>query len=96
MKLTKYIITKFVPKEIEKEHIPCKKFNGGKDEILYRPREPSEFIGKTIALETSGILFDRDDIKRMIEEIYKSRTNASSDWMDFAKEIDKMLNETII
>jgi len=66
MKITKYVITKFEPKEIKEEHLPCSKLIGGKEEILYKPREPSEFEGKTIALETCGILFDRDEIIKLI------------------------------
>jgi hypothetical protein len=66
MKLTKYVITKFKPKDIEEERIPCSKLNGGKEEILYKPREPSEFEGKTIAIETSGVLFDKKELIELI------------------------------
>ena len=69
MKLIKYVITKFEPKEIEEERIPCSKLNGGKEEILYKPREPSEFEGKTIAIETSGILYDKDELKQLIHQV---------------------------
>jgi len=69
MKITKYVITKFEPKEIKEEHLPCSKLIGGKEEILYKPREPSEFEGKTIAIETSGILYDKEELKTVIKKL---------------------------
>ena len=69
MKITKYVITKFEPKEIKEEHLPCSKLIGGKEEILYKPREPSEFEGKTIAIKTSGILYDKEELKTVINNL---------------------------
>lgn len=68
-KLTKYVITRFVPKEAEIERIPSGRFREVPFVELKKAREPSEFEGKTIAIETSGILYDRKELKKLIDEI---------------------------
>jgi len=55
--LNKFFVTKFEPKKIEKEMY-------GDHTYKEKVREPSEFEGKTIAIECSGRLIDMEDLRQ--------------------------------
>lgn len=88
--MNKFVITRFVPKDPEEEEIAASRLHGGNFRIK-KAREPSDFEGKTTAIECSGELFDKKELLELVEEVYKSRTNTGAEWMDFANEMEKRL-----
>jgi hypothetical protein len=69
MKFSKFVITKFVPKEQEEETVASGAISGEPHEhkIKLAP-EPSYFEGKTMATECSGVLFDSKELKDVLDE----------------------------
>lgn len=76
-KINKYIITRFVPKEQQEETVVSGALVGEPhDHKIKLAPELSDFEGKTIAIESSGLLFDSKDIKDILdEEVSKPESN---------------------
>jgi hypothetical protein len=70
--LNKFVITRFVPKEQEEETVVSGALAGEQHEhkIKLAP-EPSDFEGKTFAVESSGILFDQKELGILIDKLSK-------------------------
>ena len=67
--MNKFVITRFVPKEQEEETVVSGALGGEPHEhkIKLAP-EPSDFEGKTIATDCSGVLFDSKELKEVLDE----------------------------